>query len=259
MNRTSAISAGIAAAFAVALFCMLPAHPAAARSCAVRPAPSSEPAAGHSAADCPVASLLQLSAGHSDASSGSAAGQQVWITSDSLRTVPTLPGSDAPAADGSTSAPSADGTDGSTPAPSADTDVCTVKLDSTLLGHSIFDILSSLSCGDSGTVVVHQSPDIAAAFEEHIASNEFREEDGYRIRVFFSNAQNSRGTSLRAADIVSEKYPGLPVYRTFVQPNFKVTVGDFRRKSEALQLLEMLRRDFPSAFIVREPVILYNR
>ena len=204
MNRTSAISAGIAAAFAVALFCMLPAHPA--------------------------------------------AGQQVWKPADSLRTVSTLPDSDAPAADGS---------DGSTSAP--DTEVCTVKLDSALLGHSIFDILSSLSCGDSGTVVVHQSPDIAAAFEEHIASNEFREEDGYRIRVFFSNAQNSRGTSLRAADIVSEKYPGLPVYRTFVQPNFKVTVGDFRRKSEALQLLEMLRRDFPSAFIVREPVILYNR
>ena len=229
MNRTSAISAGIAAAFAVALFCMLPAHPAVARSCAVRPA----------------------------ASSGPAAGQQVWKPADSLRTVPTLPDSDAPAADGSTSAPSADGTDGSTSAP--DTEVCTVKLDSALLGHSIFDILSSLSCGDSGTVVVHQSPDIAAAFEEHIASNEFREEDGYRIRVFFSNAQNSRGTSLRAADIVSEKYPGLPVYRTFVQPNFKVTVGDFRRKSEALQLLEMLRRDFPSAFIVREPVILYNR
>ena len=229
MNRTSAISAGIAAAFAVALFCMLPAHPAVARSCAVRPA----------------------------ASSGSAAGQQVWKPADSFRTVSTLPDSDAPAADGSTSAPSADGTDGSTSAP--DTEVCTVKLDSTLLGHSIFDILSSLSRGDSGTVVVHQSPDIAAAFEEHIASNEFREEDGYRIRVFFSNAQNSRGTSIRAADIVSEKYPGLPVYRTFVQPNFKVTVGDFRRKSEALQLLEMLRRDFPSAFIVREPVILYNR
>lgn len=246
MNRTSAISAGIAAAFAVALFCMLHAHPAVARSCAVRPAASSEPAAGHSIVDCSVASLLQP-----------AAGQQVWKPSDSLRTVSTLPDSDAPATDGSTSAPSADGTDGSTSAP--DTEVCTVKLDSTLLGHSIFDILSSLSCGDSVTVVVHQSPDIAAAFEEHIASNEFREEDGYRIRVFFSNAQNSRGTSLRAADIVSEKYPGLPVYRTFVQPNFKVTVGDFRRKSEALQLLEMLRRDFPSAFIVREPVILYNR
>ena len=213
MNRTSAISAGIAAAFAVALFCFLPAPPA--------------------------------------------AGQQVWNPADSLRTVSTLLGSDASAADGSTSAPSADGTDGSISAP--DTEACTVKLDSALLGHSIFDILSSLSCGDSGTVVVHQSPDIAAAFEEHIASNEFREEDGYRIRVFFSNAQNSRGTSLRAADIVSEKYPGLPVYRTFVQPNFKVTVGDFRRKSEALQLLEMLRRDFPSAFIVREPVILYNR
>ena len=257
MNRTSAISAGIAAAFAVALFCMLPAQSAAARSSAVRPAASSGSAAGHSAVGCSVASLLQPAAGHSDASSESAAGQQVWKPADSLRTVSTLPGSDAPAADGSTSAPSADGTDGSTSAP--DTEVCTVKLDSALLGHSIFDILSSLSRGDSGTVVVHQSPDIAAAFEEHIASNEFREEDGYRIRVFFSNAQNSRGTSLRAADIVSEKYPGLPVYRTFVQPNFKVTVGDFRRKSEALQLLEMLRRDFPSAFIVREPVILYNR
>ena len=49
-------------------------------------------------------------------------------------------------------------------------------------------------------------------------------------------------------------YPGHGVYRSFSTPNYKVTVGDFRSKSEALELLERIRFDFPKAFVVKEPI-----
>ena len=37
-------------------------------------------------------------------------------------------------------------------------------------------------------------------------------------------------------------------------PYFKVTVGDFRTRSEAVKLLERIRGAFPSAFVVKENI-----
>ena len=45
---------------------------------------------------------------------------------------------------------------------------------------------------------------------------------------------------------------GIPTYYTYENSNFKVTVGDFRNKSEAAALLQKIKRDFPDAFVVRE-------
>jgi hypothetical protein len=43
-------------------------------------------------------------------------------------------------------------------------------------------------------------------------------------------------------------------YRTYANPYFKVTVGDFRTRSEAMKLLERIRHEFPSAFVVKENI-----
>ena len=48
------------------------------------------------------------------------------------------------------------------------------------------------------------------------------------------------------------QHPGVSVYRDYENPYFKVTVGDYRNKSEALAALQDIRIYFPSAFIVRE-------
>ena len=49
-------------------------------------------------------------------------------------------------------------------------------------------------------------------------------------------------------------YHDVVAYRTYANPYFKVTVGDFRTKSEAVQFLERIKKDFPSAFVVRENI-----
>ena len=59
---------------------------------------------------------------------------------------------------------------------------------------------------------------------------------------------------MAAAQLFQSHFGGYNVYRNFVNPNFKVTVGDFRTKSEALAFLEAVRADFPAAFIVRENI-----
>ena len=49
-------------------------------------------------------------------------------------------------------------------------------------------------------------------------------------------------------------YPGHGAYRSFASPYFKVTVGDFRTKSEAMQLMEKVISEYPAAFVVKEAI-----
>ena len=49
-------------------------------------------------------------------------------------------------------------------------------------------------------------------------------------------------------------FPGVAAYRTYSNPFFRVTVGDFRTKSEAMQLLLQVKGAFPTAFIVKETI-----
>lgn len=131
-----------------------------------------------------------------------------------------------------------------------------VKMDSSLVGLTVYEAMPSASKGDRGSVTIRQSADVARALESKIEGNSFKEVSGYRIRVYFSNARTAREESTSVVSRFREKFPQIPVYHNYVNPNFKVTVGDFRSKSEALELLEIVKRDFPSAFIVKENITL---
>ena len=122
-------------------------------------------------------------------------------------------------------------------------------MDSTLVGKSIFGLLSA----DSG-VTVRQSKNIQNAFAAHIAANASRTSPGYRVRIFNDNKQTSRNDSETALARFKGMFPGVSAYRTYSNPFFRVTVGDFRTKSEAMQLLQQVKASFPTAFIVRENI-----
>ena len=49
-------------------------------------------------------------------------------------------------------------------------------------------------------------------------------------------------------------YHGIPAYRTYANPYFKVSVGDFRTKSEAMEFLEEIKHNFPGAFVTKETI-----
>ena len=119
-------------------------------------------------------------------------------------------------------------------------------VDSTLIGKSIFNLLPN--------VTVHQSEAILASMNRQISSNSSRRLSGYRVRIFNDNKQNARGASEAAMGRFKGMYPGIAAYRTYSNPFFKVTVGDFRTKSEAMRLLQQVKGSFPSAFIVKETI-----
>ena len=126
--------------------------------------------------------------------------------------------------------------------------------DSSLVGKNIFDIMPSRLGGSPADVKVSQSVEIREGMERHIQTNSERHLQGYRVRIFFDNRQTARTESEKAVKEFTSKYHGIPAYRSYTNPYFKVTVGDFRTRSEAVELMKRIQYNFPSAFIVRENI-----
>ena len=126
--------------------------------------------------------------------------------------------------------------------------------DSSLCGLNVFSIMPSKAFGDKADVKIHQSSAIRDAMGTHIDNNASRTNSGYRVRIFFDNKQTARNDSEAALKLFTSKYHGVAAYRSYVNPYFKVTVGDFRTKSEAVQLMKQIQMDFPAAFVVKENI-----
>ncbi len=121
------------------------------------------------------------------------------------------------------------------------------QVDSALVGRNVLSVLGS-------GVTVNQSRAMRTAFDNYVSRNASKKLTGYRIRVYFENGQNARGRSEAIARSISGSYPGMGVYRTFESPNFKVSVGDFRTKDEALKVYHSLKASYPTAIILKETI-----
>lgn len=119
------------------------------------------------------------------------------------------------------------------------------QVDSTLTDSNVFGILPTC-------VTVRQSFPVKAALQEQIEKNESRMFTGFRIRIFSDGGQSARGASESAETKFHLMYPEYATYRTYDNPFFKVTIGNFRTRVEAEKMLRVIRRDFPSATIVKE-------
>lgn len=127
-------------------------------------------------------------------------------------------------------------------------------VDTTLAGKDVFLVMPSRRSGDDADVNVRQSDNMLASMRQHIASNSKRTIPGYRVRIFFDNKQTARTESENTLKKFNGLFPDVMAYRIYVNPYFKVTVGDFRTKSEAMALLTRIKGAFPSAFVVKENI-----
>ena len=121
-------------------------------------------------------------------------------------------------------------------------------LDSLLVGASIFDRLAEYN------TEVNQIPQIREAFSKYIEQNSGKKRHGYRIRIFISNAQNARAQSLEVENSFKKLFPAIPTYRTPSNPYFKVTVGNYRSRSDAARALTIIKEEYPAAFMVKETI-----
>ena len=122
-----------------------------------------------------------------------------------------------------------------------------VSMDTTLVGRDIMSLVGS-------KVTVTQTSPVRAALNNYIFSNKGKKIQGYRIRVFYDNSPQARTRSEGIAAYLRSQYPENGVYRTFEAPNYKVTVGDFRSKEEALKVYMALKSIYPTAYFIKESI-----
>ena len=80
--------------------------------------------------------------------------------------------------------------------------------------------------------------------------------DGWRLQIKFTS---KREDILRHQIKFTNLYPDIPAQITFNSPYYKLTVGNFRTKNEALKIKNKITRNFPGAHpisIIIDPDLL---
>ena len=106
-----------------------------------------------------------------------------------------------------------------------------------------------------GKLPIRQDPRITELLVRHSQINhKKRGTDGFRLEIFFGSDNKAREQATRVKHEFNLIFPEIPAYVMFQTPNFKVRVGDFRTKSEALKSKASIASKFPNAFIVKDNI-----
>lgn len=100
---------------------------------------------------------------------------------------------------------------------------------------------------------INQDPRLDKLLNWHIEKNKkINGIEGFRVEIFSSSALNARELAENTKVDFLSKYSENIVYVKYFAPNFKVRVGDFRTKNEALKLLQRIKKTYPASFIVSD-------
>jgi len=119
-------------------------------------------------------------------------------------------------------------------------------------------VLAQTQTPERGKVEVQKDPKVDSLIEGYLVSKKGAmpvpaSSSGYRIQIFSgSDRKNAYSTQAKFQD----KYPDVRTYLTYMAPNFKVHIGDFRTRLEAEKMIEELKPLFSGLFIIEEKINL---
>ena len=112
-------------------------------------------------------------------------------------------------------------------------------------------IFSQTAVVDTGKIVFVQDDKIKDLLAKHIEINAKAHIMGYRVKIHFGSDKN-KAKEIKGQFIA--KYPNVPAYEKYDQPNFNIRVGDFRTKLEAYKFLKQIQAEFPTSFLVQDEI-----
>ena len=124
---------------------------------------------------------------------------------------------------------------------------------------SIVMIFSALSMNaqtaNSNAIIIYNDPQIENLVELHIDYNEeFPLIDGYRIQLLMRAGNTALDEANQIKDEFEENYPEINTYVTFREPYYRLRVGDFRTRLEAMEFMEKLKRSYPQAWVIKDKI-----
>jgi hypothetical protein len=83
--------------------------------------------------------------------------------------------------------------------------------------------------------------------------------EGWRIQLYSGLGPAAKQKALKVKGRFLNNFPGYDADLSFTSPNWRVRVGNYRHKHEALQLLNDLRKIFPNCYIVKDGYVKMNK
>lgn len=115
----------------------------------------------------------------------------------------------------------------------------------------VFDFLEAVEEGE-GVIHINQSDRMKELVLTHIEMNKRAGGvEGFRVQLFSGGGSKAREEALDVKGKVLSEWPDVNVYVQYSAPFWRVRVGSFRHKHEALPLMEKLSEEFPASYIVR--------
>lgn len=105
-------------------------------------------------------------------------------------------------------------------------------------------------------VVIHADSRLAVLEKKHrnIQLGVIRSGYGFRVQIYNGNDRN-KATEIKI-DFM-RRFPGIPTYMTYVQPQFRVKVGDFKSRADA-QVMYNQVNDFYNPSMIVPDIIVVN-
>jgi len=120
------------------------------------------------------------------------------------------------------------------------------------------DVLENLKEKEMhGSLTIYLDTLLEDNYTKHLIQNsKTRGIPGYRIRIFSDNGRGAKDRQKEARASFLSLYPDVDAYTRYEGSYFKIYVGDYRTKSEAIVLLNRIKRKFPDAFVVEDNILI---
>ena len=119
--------------------------------------------------------------------------------------------------------------------------------------------IHSASAQEKGKVQVTKDPRIDSLIAKRLELSKISKSgsnisvSGFRVQIF-SGLERQQAYAEQAKFKV--RFPAYGSYISYIQPNYRVRVGDFRTRLEAEKFMNELKRYYSSMFIFSEIIIL---
>ena len=122
------------------------------------------------------------------------------------------------------------------------------------------------SIQNTGKIAIFQDSSVTKMLNRQILINEKYKgiPNGYRIQIFSVSGNDAREKALKFKDNFVEYHTAFKakdVYELYQPPFFKLRVGDYRNKNEALIVYKKLVKYYPNCYIVKSKInfpVLYE-
>ncbi len=113
----------------------------------------------------------------------------------------------------------------------------------------------SYKSGSDGNVVVNHDVAVASLLDKYILLCSKRKAyPGWRVQIFLSSDRNAHTKAEQTKRVFQVRYPNYGVYMGYKAPFFRVRVGDFRTKNEAIKFKNTIQKQFPNCWVVESQI-----